>query len=45
MVTTESQSSAVVKFNIFFKVLPFGSKGYSKELKTVKCTSVLGQTS
>ena len=27
------------------KGLSFGSKDYSKELKTVKCTSFLGQTS
>ena len=27
------------------KGLSFGSKDYTKELKTVKCTSFLGQTS
>ena len=39
--TTQSQSPAVVKFNIYFiKGLSFGSKDYTKELKTVECTKV-----
>ena len=30
---------------MFYKGLSFGSKGFTKELKTVECTSFLGQTS
>ena len=48
--TTQSQSPAVVKFDKFYKSrkekgLSFASKDYTKELKTVECTSFLGQTS
>ena len=35
MVTAQSQSPAVVKFNIFYKWLSFESKDHTKELKTV----------
>ena len=33
------------KIKCSIKGLYFGSKNYTKELKTVKCTSFLGQTS
>ena len=45
MMTTQSQSPAAVMFNMFYKRLSFGSKDYTKELKTVECTSFVGQTS
>ena len=45
MVTTQPQSQAVVKFNMFYKRLSFASIDNTKNLKTVECTSFLGQTS
>ena len=45
MVITQLQSPALVKFNICsIKGLYFGIMDYTKELKTVACTSFLGQT-